>query len=358
MEVRRTARAAAEAGWHESLYNLRATMPETGRVAIANLFRGTVAEYGPLEMFLMGALDEISESHPMVGRLARRGVICNFDERAAIEAMGRGACAAPEKVDLTIAPTLACNFDCPYCFEEHGRGKMSPNAQDDVVALVERLLKTSGARELTVAWFGGEPLLALDVISSLTDRLVELARRRGAAYDARIITNGYLLDEPTVALLERLHVTRAEITLDGVGAAHDSTRYLAGGGATFDRIVENLSRPCLPLEVKLRHNVHAGNLEAVGEVRRFVGGLARESGNDLRFHPMPLEDSQAGRDRGSQVEILGREACACIDLPRDIGLGLRAAGHLCCAQRLWEMAVDELGNLYKCQLEIGAPSRA
>lgn len=38
---------------------------------------------------------------------------------------------------------------------------MSPEVQDDVVALAGRMLDASGAKDVDVSWFGGEPLLAL-----------------------------------------------------------------------------------------------------------------------------------------------------------------------------------------------------
>lgn len=73
---------------------------------------------------------------------------------------------------------MVCNFDCPYCFEDHFAGKMSEEVQDDVVALAERMLEASGTKDLHVTWFGGEPLLAPDIIESLSARLIVLTGRR------------------------------------------------------------------------------------------------------------------------------------------------------------------------------------
>lgn len=50
-------------------------------------------------------------------------------------------------VYITICPTLACNFECPYCFEDRGRGKMASEIQDDIVRLAERMLIGSAKGE-------------------------------------------------------------------------------------------------------------------------------------------------------------------------------------------------------------------
>ena len=205
-ENQETARTAGEAGWHLSRYNLSAQVPGKDAVAIANLYRGTCAEYSPLELYLLSVLDRLREDHPIIGRFAARGIITRMDERAALETMGRAACSSARGVGLTICPTMNCNFDCPYCFEQHRPGRMSPEVQDDVVALARRMMKSSGAKHLSVNWFGGEPLLAPDVIEALSERLMALAEEMGAGYSAGIITNGFLLSQKNIDLLVRCRV--------------------------------------------------------------------------------------------------------------------------------------------------------
>jgi uncharacterized protein len=160
-------------------------------------------------MYLLSVVEELDENHPAIKRFAKRGVIANYDERAALEAMGRGACAKSHGVSLTICPTMGCNFDCPYCFEDHSPGKMSAEVRDDVVALAERMLDASGSKDVHVTWFGGEPLLAPDVIESLSERLMTLVEERGGEYRASIITNGYLLTQEVVDMLGRCKVGSA-----------------------------------------------------------------------------------------------------------------------------------------------------
>ena len=347
-------RTAAEAGWHVSRYNIRARVPGKKKVAIANLFKGTCAEYSPLELYLMSVLDEIADDHPVLLRLSALGVIANFDELAALETMGRCACAAPQRVDLAICPTMGCNFDCPYCYENHPFGKMSAEVQDDVVALARRMLKASAAKDLGVTWFGGEPLLAPEVIEALSARLIALAKELGATYDASIITNGYLLTPQNVAMLKAAKVTSAQVTIDGLGAAHDATRHLAGGGATFERIVQNLRQP-LPFAMSIRHNVHQGNRDQVDPLKAFVDNLARESGNKLGYYPTPVTGSSTADKRGKQVGLLCGGADAELSILQDAA-GLRAGrGSYCGAHALWSIGIDDKGNLQKCWEAVDKP---
>ena len=349
------ARTAGEAGWHASRYNLSAPVPGTSMTAIANLFKGVCAEYTPIEMYLLSVLEELDENHPIIERFAKRGVIANFDERAALETMGRAACAAAHGVELTICPTMGCNFDCPYCFEDHRRGKMSAEVQDDVVALAKRMLDASNAKKLHISWFGGEPLLAPDVIRSLSERLMALAGQYGAEYNASIITNGYLLTQDIADMLGRYRVSACQVTIDGLGAAHDATRHLAGGGPTFDRIVRNLRDVKLPFIVRVRHNVHEGNKDEMDALKAFIDQLAEESGNDISYYPAPVTGSEAADERGNQVGLLCGSDASEIGIRQEAGRFHVGRGHFCGAHTIWSTGVDEMGNLQKCWEVVAKP---
>jgi uncharacterized protein len=350
----RPQRTAAQAGWHVSRYNLSAPVPGKKTVAIANLYKGTCAEYSPIELYLMSVLDEIDEHHPIVERLAKRGLIANFDERAALEVMGRGFCAWGHSIGLTICPTMGCNFDCPYCFENHRAGKMSQEVQDDVVALAERMLDAINGKDVHVTWFGGEPLLGPDIIESLSRRLIALVEERGGEYHACIITNGYLLTQENVRMLADCKVTSAQVTIDGMGEVHDATRHLAGGGPTFDRIVENLRAP-LPFRVSIRHNVHAGNRDQMDALEAFVTQLAKESGNDIRYYPAPVSGSAVADERGQQVDLLCGGTDAEVGIRQDANRFSAGRGNYCGAQSFWVVGIDDKGNLQKCWEAVDKP---
>jgi uncharacterized protein len=351
----KASRTAGEAGWHVSRYNLSAQVPGTKLVAIANLFKGNCAEYTPIELYLLSVLEELDENHPIIERFAKRGIIANFDERAALEVMGRAACATPHAVGLTICPTMGCNFDCPYCFENHYAGKMSAEVQDDVVALAERMLEASGGKDLHVTWFGGEPLLAPDIIESLSERLMALAEARGGEYSAGIITNGYLLTQDIVDMLDRCKVASVQVTIDGMGATHDATRRLANGGPTFERITSNLRDLKIPCKVHIRHNVHEGNRSEMDELEAFIGKLAEESGNALHYYPAPVTGSETADDRGEQVGLLCGSNESEVGIRQEAGRFSCGRGHYCGAHSVWSVGIDASGNLQKCWEAVDKP---
>ena len=353
-----TSRTAGEAGWHVSRYNLSAKIPDSKNVAIANIYKGVCAEYTPIELYLLSVLDELDEHHPIIERFAKRGIIANFDEYAAIETMGRAACGFSRGISLTICPTMGCNFDCPYCFEDHGRGKMSTEVADDVIAFAERMSKAAGSGNINVTWFGGEPLLAPEIIESLSERLIALAEKNGGEYGASIITNGYLLTQENVDMLDAMHVKSAQVTIDGIGAAHDATRHLAGGGPTFDRIIENLRTLKIPFRVSIRHNVHEGNKHEIETLKSFIDDLAAESGNTIAYYPALVSGSEVADERGSQVGLLCGNDASEIGIRHEAGRFSRGRGHYCGANSIWSVGIDDRGNLQKCWESVDKPQQS
>lgn len=112
---------------------------------------------------------------------------------------------ADSNLTLTIAPTMACNFCCPYCYEK-GREyiTMSETVQDQLTSQLKE--KYQHIHELTVSWYGGEPLLAIETIEKLTKKIKSVLPL-GCKYNADMVTNGYKLTRRVAEKLKDMHFT-------------------------------------------------------------------------------------------------------------------------------------------------------
>ena len=283
------------------------------------------------------------------------GFLTQFDELALVRAacmararaVGTGVTSAPLR--LTIALTNACNFACPYCFQEQRQGTMSARVEDALVALVASRLANEQHNSLDITWFGGEPLLAMDVMESLSPRLIELAHAHGIRYRARVDTNGYFFDQDHVDRLERMRVSHAMITVDGVGAVHDATRPLANGGGTYARIMGNLERVHTSMSINVRYNLHAGNVEHVPRVAELVRGIAERNGVRMRLTLYEVKRVAVNENRSGMVECIEPGQLEKVRLLVGLDAAVDGCLPIACACRMPHLnglSVDPFGNVY------------
>lgn len=154
---------------------------------------------------------------------------------------------------LTIAPTMACNMACHYCFEENKKGKMSSAVIEAIISFIEKQARQ--LKKLEIGWYGGEPLLAMDVIEDLMLSVNDLAAEYKLECGSSIITNGYLLHRENVERLRQLKVSSAQVTLDGPARLHDQKRPLKNGKGSFETILENLKYASTRIGIGVRVNV-------------------------------------------------------------------------------------------------------
>ena len=137
------------------------------------------------------------------------------------------------------------------CRETHGEWNKSVNKMSLVTAervgdwLTERL-DTVKPKKLALTFFGGEPLLNLEVLYLIAERAWEATQDRGTEMEIHVITNGLLLTPEVVERLKPLGLEGFKVTLDGDRESHDRMRPLRGGQGTFDKIIENI-RQVAPL---------------------------------------------------------------------------------------------------------------
>nr|MBN2277570.1 4Fe-4S cluster-binding domain-containing protein [candidate division Zixibacteria bacterium] len=198
----------------------------------------------------------------------------DFEELDALRAGHYRARFGNNGFGLTIVPTLNCNFACDYCYEnkeihslppDQG-GMMSQEVCDNIVKLCEKEIAKNSA--FTATWYGGEPMLACDVIGYLSERFISICESQKSQYYAGMITNGYLLSKKNLDFLIKNKITFLQITIDGPREVHNKRRPLKSGGGTFDRILSNLTyiTDKTPMTVSIRINIDKRNQNKIAEL--------------------------------------------------------------------------------------------
>lgn len=143
----------------------------------------------------------------------------------------------------TVLPNLACNFDCPYCFECKTGKFMSEQTELDYLAWLEPQLVD--AKHFYLTWYGGEPLLSKGTIKRITDAILVMKEKYGFEYSASLVTNGYLLDDEFIKQIDQLCIKCVQVTFDGDEEIHNKYRFLnITKNGTFSTILSNMKNYC------------------------------------------------------------------------------------------------------------------
>ena len=229
------------------------------------------------------------------------------DELKTILARNAAAAAANTTAYVVVQPTALCQFGCSYCGQSHRHRFISAEHQEKVVARVRNLLASGRYHKLLIGWFGGEPTLALDEMRSLTRCFRDLVAEFGCAFDAKIVSNGFLLGpELATEFVADLGISAIEITLDGMREDHDRSRPTKGGGPTFDRIVNNLlalaRRDDIQVGLSVRCNVSRENRAGVLQLLELLASAGVQE--KLSVYPAPIHDwgNSAQSEYGSPMK--------------------------------------------------------
>ena len=136
---------------------------------------------------------------------------------------------------LVLVLTSACNLRCRYCSQaQGGTARMSR-------ATLERsldVLLANPGRKPRVEFYGGEPLLAFDLVRRA---VAYLETRQPAAVEPTLslTTNGVLMSDEIASWLER-HRVATQLSFDGVTAAQDARA--PGSFAVLDDLLRRLPR--------------------------------------------------------------------------------------------------------------------
>lgn len=266
------------------------------------------------------------------------------------------------KFGLTVAPTLDCNFRCKYCFETHPKGIMSEEIQAALINFVEQRLEV--AKSFSVTWYGGEPLLAKNIIYSLSEKFLEICAKKNIEYDAFIITNASLMDDSDIENFKKYKIQGAQITIDGPAEIHNSRRKNITGESTFDKLIERANVLLNnDLSVIVRINIDKDNISRVDELLQTL----RERIDKYENLKIDFGQVSAFTDICKSIEsdCYGNEQFADIMLPlyaKVFAQGFKVnkmnvypSPHLnfCCVDYANSFVIDNHGSIFKCWNHVG-----
>lgn len=203
----------------------------------------------------------------LFGELLNKGIICSdeVNELQSLRNLENERKYCDNRFMITVMVTNACNFRCVYCTQEHLVRHLEDTVADALLKLITK--KAPKVREIKIGWFGGEPLLGYERIVSLMREARKICEENQCRLTSEMTTNGYLLNEERVAELDSLSLCSMQITMDGSRDAHNTTRKLADGSGTYDKVLENILLAAKQgIRVTLRMNVSEENYNALEEL--------------------------------------------------------------------------------------------
>ncbi len=143
---------------------------------------------------------------------------------------------------LHVAHT--CNLNCAYCFASQGKycGERALMSFEVGKRAFDFLIENSGSRRnLEVDFFGGEPLMNLEVVKQLVAYARSIEKEHGKNFRFTLTTNGVLLDEETAEFLNA-EMSNVVLSLDGRREVNDRFRVDYAGNGSYDRIVPRFQK--------------------------------------------------------------------------------------------------------------------
>jgi len=188
----------------------------------------------------------------------------------------------PRTLHLIVLPTEDCNFRCTYCYEDYAIGKMERVTIEAIKKLMHS--RISSLDNLALSWFGGEPLIAKNIVTELSFFAKELTHEHNCTFQSDMTTNGFTLNKSTFGKLYDVGIRSFQISLDGPEKEHDQTRKLKSGKGSFEKIWRNLLAMRThqgAFSVLMRVHIHSKNKESI---ESFLKQIHEKFGHDLRFN--------------------------------------------------------------------------
>lgn len=202
---------------------------------------------------------------------------------------------------FTIMTTTDCNARCFYCYEL-GRKKIIMNNQT-AVHVAKFIEKNYNGNEVTITWFGGEPLYNLEPIGIISKYL----RDNGIHFISRMVSNGYLFDSEVIEkAVKKWNLKNIQISLDGTEKVYNnSKRYIyENNESPYIRVISNIGELLKNgIKVNIRLNIDLHNVDNMYELCDFLNKEFGQYSNINVYASLLFDTEKTKYNKDQQLRI-------------------------------------------------------
>lgn len=317
-------------------------------------------KYQPLDQTM---IDNLFPDQNIRDTLLRENLLVplNFDEYDFIEKARSIMVTLDLGTNVEFIVTYRCNFRCVYCYAGQAPPHMTGDMASRAAEFAADLAKKRNSKAMKIQFIGGEPLLNPEAISIICGHITALRDERELIVKTSLTSNGSLLTRKMLQLIRSLGPVEVQLTLDGPESIHNNRRPMKNGNS-YQTIVNNIKECTQDIdELTLRINVDYENVETIPDFLLKMRAI------------LPHETCLAMVPTFSHTEAAAHYANRCF-VNKDIAPKLTeiwsAALSLgyppswnpiptfmsCGAVMPGSIAIDPLGDIYKCAASYGNKS--
>lgn len=148
----------------------------------------------------------------------------------------------------SVILTDKCNMNCTYCYEANKQITCEPMTKEFGKEIVEFLIgqaRMGNTNKISITYFGGEPTLNVDVMSSIFDYAVTRTERENMNLEIYLITNGTTpLSGEYFDFIKKWRDSKIpvqiQLSLDGTPEANDKNRLMPDGSGSSSIVEKNI----------------------------------------------------------------------------------------------------------------------
>ncbi|RLB03864.1 MAG: hypothetical protein DRG59_11085 [Deltaproteobacteria bacterium] len=196
--------------------------------------------------FLASLPDDLEDRDELFNSLLCKHLIVPISKGGPKKKYHEKGCSAHLSVQtLVLHLTDFCNLGCVYCYHDQWE---SPATQKKRMpfhvgkkAVDFALEHSNNYGRVLLVFFGGEPLLELDLIKSIADYAVREGERRGIEVEFSMTTNGTLLTQEAIDVICRCNMG-ITVSIDGFPEVQNRNRPFRDGRPSYDIVVGNVKK--------------------------------------------------------------------------------------------------------------------